>query len=387
MMDFELSDGQKEIRNAVAALCARFGNDYWRSCDERNAYPDEFVKAMTEAGWLAALIPQEFGGAGLSMLEASLILEEVNRSGGNAVACHAQMYTMAAILKHGNIEHKKRYLPRIASGELRLQSFGVTEPDAGSETPRIKTFARREGDNYVINGQKIFTSRYQHSDMLLLLTRSTPFDQVTKKTDGMSLFLVNIKESGSAIKAVPISTLVNHGTNQLFIDNLVLPREALIGEEGKGFSCLLSSLNAERILVASESVGDGRWFVDYATKYANQRRVFDRPIGMNQGVQFPIAKAHVAVEAANLMRLKAATLFDAGLPCGGEANMAKYLASEAAWEAGEAAMVTLGGYGFTKEYHVERKWREARLYRTAPIANNLVLSFVAEHLLGLPRSY
>jgi acyl-CoA dehydrogenase len=342
---------------------------------------------MTEAGWLAALIPQEFGGAGLSMLEASLILEEVNRSGGNAVACHAQMYTMAAILKHGNIEQKKRYLPRIASGELRLQSFGVTEPDAGSETPRIKTFARREGDNYVINGQKIFTSRYQHSDMLLLLTRSTPFDQVTKKTDGMSLFLVNIKESGSAIKAVPISTLVNHGTNQLFIDNLVLPREALIGEEGKGFSCLLSSLNAERILVASESVGDGRWFVDYATKYANQRRVFDRPIGMNQGVQFPIAKAHVAVEAANLMRLKAATLFDAGLPCGGEANMAKYLASEAAWEAGEAAMVTLGGYGFTKEYHVERKWREARLYRTAPIANNLVLSFVAEHLLGLPRSY
>jgi acyl-CoA dehydrogenase len=387
MMDFELSDGQKEIRDAVAALCARFGNDYWRSCDERNAYPDEFVKAMTEAGWLAALIPQEFGGAGLSMLEASLILEEVNRSGGNAVACHAQMYTMAAILKHGNIEQKKRYLPRIASGELRLQSFGVTEPDAGSETPRIKTFARREGDNYVINGQKIFTSRYQHSDMLLLLTRSTPFDQVTKKTDGMSLFLVNIKESGSAIKAVPISTLVNHGTNQLFIDNLVLPREALIGEEGKGFSCLLSSLNAERILVASESVGDGRWFVDYATKYANQRRVFDRPIGMNQGVQFPIAKAHVAVEAANLMRLKAATLFDAGLPCGGEANMAKYLASEAAWEAGEAAMVTLGGYGFTKEYHVERKWREARLYRTAPIANNLVLSFVAEHLLGLPRSY
>lgn len=386
-MDFELSDGQKEIRDAVTALCARFGNDYWRSCDERNAYPDEFVKTMTEAGWLAALIPQEFGGAGLGMLEAGLILEEVNRSGGNAVACHAQMYTMAAILKHGNIEQKKRYLPRIASGELRLQSFGVTEPDAGSETPRIKTFARLEGDNYVINGQKIFTSRYQHSDMLLLLTRSTPFDQVNKKTDGMSLFLVNIKESGSAIKAVPISTMVNHGTNQLFIDNLVLPREALIGEEGKGFSCLLSSLNAERILVASESVGDGRWFVDYATKYANQRRVFDRPIGMNQGVQFPIAKAHVAVEAANLMRLKAAALFDAGLPCGGEANMAKYLASEAAWEAGEAAMVTLGGYGFTKEYHVERKWREARLYRTAPIANNLVLSFVAEHLLGLPRSY
>ncbi len=386
-MDFEFSDSQKEIRRAVAALCARFGNEYWRSCDERNAYPDEFVTAMTEAGWLAALIPQEFGGAGLGMLDASLILEEVNRSGGNAVACHAQMYTMAAILKHGSLEQKRKYLPRIASGELRLQSFSVTEPDAGSDTPRIKTFARREGDDYVINGQKIFTSRYHHSDMLLLLTRTTPFDQVKKKTDGLSIFLVNVKEHRDAIKAVPIATLVNHDTNQLFIDNLVLGREALVGEEGKGFSYLLSSLNAERILVASESVGDGRWFVEYATGYANQRRVFDRPIGMNQGVQFPIAKAHVAVEAANLMRLKAAALFDAGLPCGGEANMAKYLASEAAWEAGEAAMVALGGYGFTKEYHVERKWREARLYRTAPISNNLVLSYVAEHLLGLPRSY
>ena len=386
-MTFELTDDQKEIQRAVAALCVRFGNDYWRGCDERSAYPDEFVKAMTEAGWLAALIPQEFGGAGLGMLDASLILEEVNRSGGNAVACHAQMYTMAAILKYGSAEQKQKHLPRIAAGELRLQSFGVTEPDAGSETPRIKTFARREGDNYVINGQKIFTSRYRHSDMLLLLARTTPFDDVTKKTDGMSLFLVNIEEAGTAIKAVPINTMVNHGTNQLFIDNLVVSREALIGEEGRGFSCLLSSLNAERILVASQSVGDGRWFVDYATKYANERRVFGRAIGMNQGVQFPIAKAHVAVEAANLMRLNAAAKFDAGLPCGGEANMAKYLASEAAWEAGEAAMVTLGGYGFAKEYHVERKWREARLYRTAPIANNLVLSYVAEHLLGLPRSY
>jgi acyl-CoA dehydrogenase len=386
-MDFELSDSQKEIRAAVAAVCARFGNEYWRSCDENNAYPDQFVKVMSEAGWLAALIPQEYGGAGLGMLEASLILEEINHSGGNAVACHAQMYTMASILKHGSAEQKRRYLPRIASGELRLQSFGVTEPDAGSETPRIKTFARREGDNYVINGQKIFTSRYQHSDMLLLLARTMPFDQVKKKTDGMSLFLVDIKESGTALKAVPIATMVNHGTNQLFIDNLVLPREARVGEEGKGFSYLLSSLNAERILVASESIGDGRWFVEYSTQYANQRRVFDRPIGMNQGVQFPIAKSHIAVQAADLMRFNAAARFDAGVSCGGEANMAKYLASEAAWEAGEAAMTTLGGYGFTKEYHVERKWREARLYRTAPIANNLVLSFVAEHLLGLPRSY
>jgi len=386
-MDFELSESQKEIRDAVANLCARFGNEYWRACDEKNAYPDEFVKTLSEAGWLAALIPQEYGGAGLGMVEASLILEEINRSGGNAVACHAQMYTMASILKHGSAEQKSRYLPRIASGELRLQSFGITEPDAGSETPRIKTFARREGDHYVVNGQKIFTSRFQHSDMLLLLTRTTPFDEVKKKTDGMSLFLINLKEVGDAIKAVPIPTMVNHGTNQLFIDNLVLPRDALIGEEGKGFSYVLSSMNAERILVGSESIGDGRWFVEYAVRYANERRVFNRPIGMNQGVQFPIAKAHVAVEAASLMRFKAATLFDAGLPCGAEANMTKYMASEAAWEAGEAAMNALGGYGFTKEYHVERKWREARLYRTAPISNNLVLSFVGEHLLGMTRSY
>jgi acyl-CoA dehydrogenase len=297
------------------------------------------------------------------------------------------MYTMASILKHGSGEQKQRYLPPIASGGLRLQSFGITEPDAGSETPRIKTFARREGDRYVVNGQKIFTSRFQHSDLLLLLTRTTPFEQVKKKTDGMSLFLVDLKDTGDAIKAVPIATMVNHGTNQLFIDNLILPRDALVGEEGKGFSYLLSSLNAERILVGSESIGDGRWFVEYAVKYSNERRVFDRPIGMNQGVQFPIAKAHMAVQAADLMRLKAAALFDAGLPCGAEANMTKYLASEAAWEAGEAAMTALGGYGFAKEYHVERKWREARLYRTAPISNNLILSFVGEHLLGMPRSY
>jgi acyl-CoA dehydrogenase len=386
-MEFEFSHSQKEICTAVATLCARFGNEYWRGCDEKNAYPEEFVKALSAAGWLAALIPSEYGGAGLGMMEASIILEEINRSGGNAVACHAQMYTMASILKHGSAEQKRRYLPRIASGELRLQSFGITEPDAGSETPRIKTFARRQGDHYVVNGQKIFTSRYQHSDMLLLLTRTTPFEDVKKKTDGMSLFLVNLKEIGDAITAVPIATMVNHGTNQLFIDNLTLPRDALIGEEGKGFSYVLSSLNAERILVGSESIGDGRWFVEYAVKYTKERRVFERPIGMNQGVQFPIAKAHMAVQAADLMRLKAATLFDAGLPCGPEANMTKYLASEAAWEAGEAAMSALGGYGFAKEYHVERKWREARLYRTAPISNNLVLSFVGEHVLGMPRSY
>jgi acyl-CoA dehydrogenase len=386
-MDFEFSGGQREIREAVSSLCARFGDDYWRECDERGAYPEEFVRTLSEAGWLAAFIPQEYGGAGLTMLDGSIILEEINHSGGNAAACHAQMYTMASLLKHGSEEQKRRYLPRIASGELRLQAFGVTEPDAGSETPKIKTFARRAGDNYVINGGKIFTSRYQHSDMLLLLTRTTTFDEVKKKTDGMSLFLVDLREYGDAIKAVPIATMINHGTNQLFIDNLTVPREALIGEEGKGFQYLLSSLNAERILVASESIGDGRWFVEHAVSYANERRVYDRAIGMNQGVQFPIARAHVSVEAASLMRLKAVTLFDANLPCGGEANMAKYLATEAAWEAGEAAMNTLGGYGFTKQYHVERKWREARLYRTAPISNNLVLSYVAEHLLGLPRSY
>lgn len=386
-MDFEFSRSEQEIRAAVATLCARFGDEYWRRCDELGAYPDEFVRALSEAGWLAALIPQEYGGAGLTILEGSIILEEINHSGGNAAACHAQMYTMAALLKHGSEEQKQRYLPRVASGNLRLQAFGVTEPDAGSETPKIKTFARREGDHYLVNGSKIFTSRYQHSDLLVLLTRTTSFEQVEKKTDGMSLFVVDLKESGGSIKAVPIPTMINHGTNQLFIDNLVLPREALIGEEGKGFYYLLSSLNAERILVASESIGDGRWFVERAVKYATERRVFDRPIGMNQGVQFPIAKAHMAVEAAELMRLKAATRFDANLPCGGEANMAKYLATEAAWEAGEAAMTTLGGYGFAREYHVERKWRESRLYRTAPISNNLVLSYVGEHLLGLPRSY
>jgi acyl-CoA dehydrogenase len=386
-MDFEFSSGQREIREAVSSLCARFGDEYWRQCDEQSSYPEEFVRTLSEAGWLAALIPQEYGGAGLTMLDGSIILEEINHSGGNAAACHAQMYTMAALLKHGSEEQKQRYLPRIASGELRLQAFGVTEPDAGSETPKIKTFARRAGDNYVINGSKIFTSRYKHSDMLLLLTRTTPFDEVKKKTDGMSLFLVNLREYGDAIKAVPIATMINHGTNQLFIDNLTVPREALIGEEGKGFYYLLSSLNAERILVASESIGDGRWFVEHAISYANERRVFDRAIGMNQGVQFPIARAYMSVEAASLMRHKAVALFDANLPCGGEANMAKYLATEAAWEAGEAAMNTLGGYGFTKQYHVERKWREARLYRTAPISNNLVLSYIAEHLLGLPRSY
>ena len=386
-MDFEYSPLQEEIRASVRLLCARYDLDYWRHCDTERAYPEAFVRAMTDAGWLSVLIPEEYGGGGMGMLEAAIVLEEINRSGGNGAACHAQMYTMGALLRHGSDEQKRRYLPGIAGGELHLQAFGVTEPDAGSDTTQIKTLARKTDGGYRINGQKVFTSRYQHSDLLLLLARTTPADEVKKKTDGMSLFLVDTRAAGDAIQAVPIKTMINHETNQLFITDLDVPDEARIGSEGRGFSYLLDGLNAERILIASECLGDGRWFIARATEYAGQRVVFGRPIGKNQGVQFPIAKAHMAVEAADLMRLKAAARFDAGQPCGPEANMAKYLASEASWEAGEAAMATFGGYGLAAEYHVERKWRETRLYRTAPIANNLVLSYVAEHVLGLPRSY
>lgn len=386
-MDFEYTDSQIQIRDAVRDLCSRFDLDYWRRCDEANAYPEAFVNAMTEAGWLAALIPEEYGGAGLGVMEGGIILGEVNRQGGSAVVCHAQMYTMASILKYGTEAQKRKYLPRIAEGSLRLQAFGVTEPDAGSDTMRIKTFAKKVGGKYVINGQKIFTSRFQHSDMLLLITRTTSFEQAKKKTDGMTLFLIDLKEAGDAVKAQPIKTMINHETNQLFIDNLEVSENARIGEEGKGFYYLLSNLNAERILAASQIVGDGRWFIELASKCASQRVVFGRPIGANQGVQFPLAKAYALVEAADLMRLKTVARFDAGLPCGPEANMTKYLCSEAAWEAAEAAMTTLGGYGVTKEYHLERKWRECRLYRTAPISNNLVLAQLAEHVLGMPRSY
>ena len=386
-MDFEFTELQEEIRASVRSLCARFDLDYWRRCDAARAYPEDFVRAMTDAGWLSVLIPEEYGGGGMGIMEAAIVLEEINRSGGNGAACHAQMYTMGALLRHGSDEQKRRYLPGIADGTLRLQAFGVTEPDAGSDTTQIKTFARKTEHGYRINGQKVFTSRYQHSDLLLLLARTTPADQVKKRTEGMSLFLVDTRAAGDAIQAVPIETMINHETNQLFIADLDVPEEARIGEEGRGFSYLLDGLNAERILIASECLGDGGWFVERATDYARQRVVFGRPIGKNQGVQFPIAKAHMALEAADLMRLKAATKFDAGQSCGAEANMAKYLASEASWEAGEAAMATFGGYGLAAEYHVERKWRETRLYRTAPIANNLVLSYVAEHVLGLPRSY
>ena len=386
-MDFEYSATQQEIRSAVSQICADFDLDYWRLCDEKGAYPAEFVKAMTDAGWLAALIPEAYGGSGLPLLDACVILEEINRSGGNGAACHAQMYTMATILRHGSDEQKAKYLPRIADGSLRLQAFGITEPDAGSNTLAIRTTARKVDGGYRIDGQKIWTSRYLFSDLYLLLARTQRQEDVAKKTEGLSLFLVDIAAAGASLKAKPIPTMLNHHACEVFIDNLFVPEENRIGEEGKGFSYVVDTLNAERLLVASESVGDGKWFVETASRYASERAVFGRKIGMNQGVQFPIAKAHVNVQAAELMRNKAASLFDAGKPCGSEATIAKYLTSEAAWEAGEAAMTTFGGYGFATEYHVERKWREARLFRTAPISNNLVLAQVAQNILKMPRSY
>ena len=386
-MDFDYTETQQEIRFAVRKLCEEFGPDYWMRCDEAGAYPEEFVAAMTRAGWLAALIPEEYGGSGLGVMEGCIILEEINRSGGNGAACHAQMYTMASVLNHGSDEQKRKYLPRIADGSLRLQAFGVTEPDAGSNTLKIKTFARRTNDGYVINGQKIWTSRYMQSHMYLLIARTTPLDQVRKKTDGLSLFLVDIEKAGASLKAKPIRTMLNHHTNEVFIDELHVTDDDRVGEEGKGFTYLVDTLNSERLLVCSESIGDGRWFVEHASRYGSERNVFDRPIGQNQGIQFPIAKAHMNVEAAELMRNRAAALFDAGKPCGQETSMAKYLASEAAWEAAEACMTTFGGYGVACEYHVERKWKEARLFRTAPLSNNLILAQVAQHTLGMPRSY
>jgi acyl-CoA dehydrogenase len=386
-MNFSYSDTQKEIADAVRGLCERFPAEYWRRCDAEKAYPDAFVQAMTEAGWLAALIPEAYGGSGLSLMDACVILQEVNAQGGNGAACHAQMYTMASVLGHGSEQQKRAILPRIADGSLRLQAFGVTEPTAGSNTLRIKTFAKKVAGGYVINGQKIWTSRYRQSDMYLLLARTTPYEEVAKKTDGLSLFLVDIAKAGKSLQARTIDTMLNHHTNEVFIENLEVGDEWRVGEEGKGFQYLLSSLNAERLLVASECIGDGKWFVEKARKYATERIVFDKPIGANQGVAFPIAKAHMNVSAAELMRNQAATLFDAGKPCGGEANMAKYLCSEASWEAAEAAMTTFGGFGVATEYDIERKWKETRLFRTAPISNNLVLAYVAQHLLEMPRSY
>lgn len=386
-MNFDYTDTQNEMRAAVRALCQEFGDEYWRRLDEQHAYPEEFVQAMTKAGWLAALIPEEYGGSNLGILDASLILQEVNRCGGNGAVCHAQMYTMGSVLRHGSPEQKRKYLPRIADGSLRLQAFGVTEPDAGSNTMRIKTFARKVPGGYVINGQKIWTSRFMQSDLYLLITRTTPYEEAKRKTDGLTLFLVDIKKAGSALQAKPIRTMLNHHTNQVFIDNLEVSDDDRIGEEGKGFYYLLDSLNAERIIATGEILGNGQWLVERASRYAGERVVFDRPIGMNQGVQFPIARAHMNLEAAELMRNKAAALFDQNRPCGPESNMAKYLASEAAWEAAEAAMTTYGGFGVACEYDIERKWKETRLFRTAPISNNLVLAQVAQHQLGMPRSY
>ncbi|WP_309611221.1 acyl-CoA dehydrogenase family protein [Sphingomonas sp.] len=386
-MAFEYTAVQEEIREAVRRLCAGFGVEYWRACDERGDYPEAFVAAMTEAGWLGALIPEEYGGSGLGVLDGCLILQEINRSGGNGASCHAQMYTMASILNHGSVEQKKKYLPRIADGSLRLQAFGVTEPNAGSNTLAITTYARRTNEGYVINGQKIWTSRFFQSHLYLFVARTTSLADVKRKTDGLSLFLVDIAKAGDSLRATPIPTMLNHHTNEVFIDDLHVSTDDLIGEEGKGFQYLVDSLNSERLLVSSESIGDGQWFVSTASAYASERNVFDRPIGANQGIQFPIARAHMNIVAAELMRNSAANLLDSGKPCAQETLMTKYLATEASWEAAEACMTTFGGYGVATEYHVERKWKEARLFRTAPISNNLVLAQVAQHGLGMPRSY
>lgn len=386
-MDFNLSSEQEQYRDGVRTVCARFPESYWRHIDAEKRYPDEFVRALTEGGWLSVLIPTEYGGAGLGIVEACIILEEINASGGNAAACHAQMYTMGALLRHGNEAQKRRYLPEIAAGHLRLQSMAVTEPQAGSDTSRITTFARKDGQGYVINGQKVFTSRVQHSDLLLLLARASRAEDVNRKTDGMSLFLVDLREAGRSIEVRPIETMINHETNALFISDLRLTSDALIGKEGDGFRHVLDGLNAERILIASESIGDSRWFVDRSIAYAGERVVFGRPIGANQGIQFPIARAFMHARAAALIRWQAAALFDAGQSCGAEANMAKLLASEAASEAADVAMTTYGGSGMAVEAGIERKFREARLYLVAPVTNNLVTAYVAEHVLGLPRSY
>ncbi|TMB61523.1 MAG: acyl-CoA dehydrogenase [Chloroflexi bacterium] len=388
-MDFRTTPEQDAIRDAVRSLCTRFPDEYWRDLDRRAAYPDAFVKALTDAGWLAALIPTEYGGAGLGVTEASLILEEINASGGNAASAHAQMYTMGTLLRHGSDAQKRMYLPKIAKGELRLQAFGITEPEAGSETTRIRTTAVKKRDRYIVSGKKIFISRTLQSDLLLLLARTTPYESLEDKTQGLSVFLVDLKAAVAAKKITirPIETMLNHHTTELFIDGLELEKSALVGNEGMGFRHIIDSWNAERILIASESLGDGRWFIERASRYAGERVVFGRPIGANQGVQFPLAQAHAHVLAARLVRDKAAWLFDRGEPCGPEANTAKLLASQAAWAAGNAAMDTYGGYAFAKEFDVERKFRETRLFLTAPVNNNLVLAYIAEHVLGLPKSY
>ena len=381
-------DQYQELRGSVRELCKEFPPEYFRRTDEKRAYPEEFVQALTKAGWLAALIPEEYEGSGLGLTEASVILEEINRSGGNSGACHGQMYNMATLLRHGSAEQKRKYLPKIASGELRLQSMAITEPTAGTDTSKITTTAVQRAGSYVVNGQKVWTSRVQHSDLMILLARTTPIAEVARKTEGMSLFLVDLREAiGKGLKVRPIPNMVNHETNELFFDHLEIPAEDLIGEEGQGFQYILDGLNAERALIAAECIGDGYWFIDKVTKYAKERVVFGRPIGQNQGVQFPIAKAFIKIEAANLMRFKACALFDSQKRCGAQANMALLLAAEASWEAANACLQFHGGFGFASEYDVERKFRETRLYQVAPISTNLILSYVAEHVLGLPRSF
>jgi acyl-CoA dehydrogenase len=378
----------QEYRQAIRELCGRFDSKYWQDVDERAGYPDAFVKALTDAGWLAALIPEQYGGGGLNITEASVILEEINRSGANSGACHAQMYIMGTLLRHGSEAQKNQYLPGIASGQLRLQSFAVTEPTTGTDTTKTRTFAARKGDRYIVNGQKVWISRIQHSDLMLLLARTTPLPEVKKKTEGMSIFLVDLRgaeQKGMTVR--PIRNMVNHETNEVFFEEFEVPADNLIGQEGMGFRYILDGMNAERILIAAECIGDGYWFIDKARTYANERTVFDRPIGKNQGVQFPIARAYANVRAADLMRFEAATLFDAGKPAGAEANMAKLLAADASWEAANVCLQTFGGFGFAAEYDVERKFRETRLYQVAPISTNLILSFIGEHVLGMPRSF
>jgi acyl-CoA dehydrogenase len=377
-----------EIRDAVRALCASYPDEYFRRVDAERGYPAEFVHALTKAGWMAALIPQQYGGSGLGLTEASVIMEEINRAGGNAGACHGQMYNMGTLLRHGSEQQKQRWLPPIARGELRLQSMGVTEPSTGTDTTKIKTTAVKKGDRYVVNGQKVWISRVRHSDLMILLARTTPLGEVKKKSEGLSIFLVDLREAiGKGLAVRPIANMVNHETNELFFEDLEIPAENLIGSAGQGFKYILDGLNAERTLIAAECIGDGYWFIDRVTKYTKERVVFGRPIGQNQGVQFPIAEAYIEVEAANLMRFEACRRFDAGLECGAQANMAKYLAAKASWEAANACLQFHGGFGFASEYDVERKFRETRLYQVAPISTNLILSYVAEHILGLPRSF
>ena len=385
--DYGLTDDQRALQAGIRDLCARYPDAYWREVDGKSEYPLDFVNALTDGGYLAAMIPNEYGGMGLGAREGGLILEEINRSGGNAAACHAQMYIMGTILRHGGEDQKQVYLPAVARGELRLQAFGVTEPNAGSDTTRITTSAVRKGDRYIVNGRKIFISRVLQSDLMLLLVRTTPLAECAKRTDGLSVLLVDLMQVGKSLEVRPIDTMINHHTNELLFENMEVPVENLVGEEGKGFRYILSSMNVERVLVASESIGDGRWFVERSVRYANEREVFGRPIGQNQGISFPIARAYASVEAARMMRDRAAEMFDSGENPGSEANMAKLLGSEAAWEAANVCMDVYGGYGMAREYDVERKFRESRLYIIAPISNNMVLNFLAQNVLGLPRSY